>query len=97
MGIKRIDRRNPNTGHEKSWIAYRERKGRPKARLDSSRGQQLTFERYKRLVEDYEKRADEHLDTRDGRAWTMHRQAEEKLRRTVRSGKRAELEKESER
>ncbi len=54
-------RRNPEAPHVKAWHAYREKKGKPKAKPKTGHGQPLTLERYKALIKDYQKRASDAL------------------------------------
>jgi len=55
--IPKSARRKPGGEHVRKHHAYRERTGKPKATLSSSRGGPLTFERYLELMKDYSDRA----------------------------------------
>jgi hypothetical protein len=53
-------RKNPNEPHVQKFIAYRERKGRPKAKIWNPANRTLSSYRYLELTSDYTDRAKSH-------------------------------------
>ena len=68
MKIAKGMKRNPQAPHVQAYSLWRQKKGKPKAVLDSSRGQPLTWLRYNDLMANYEGWAERHLLPQQSRA-----------------------------